>query len=60
MNKLERERGVRLMSRDGRNVGVVVVRGGGGREKLRLSIKLPTSPFPFASTTFLWLPELLW
>lgn len=56
MNKLERERGVRLMSRDGRNVGVVVVR----REKLRLSIKLPTSPFPFASTTFLWLPELLW
>lgn len=63
MNKLERERGVRLMSRDGRNVGVVVVREGGGggrREKLRLSIKLPTSPFPFASTTFLWLPELLW
>lgn len=35
MNKLERERGVRLMSRDGRNVGVVVVRerGGGGERE---------------------------
>lgn len=34
MNKLERERGVRLMSRDGRNVGVVVGRGGGGERSL--------------------------